>query len=122
VRFIDERDLWPERRFATTLLVTRGAREHDPSIEALAAALRDEVARANDDPKTTRDEAYAELKRHVGNPGARAVFDDAARFVDFTTDPLRASVETFAASAAAQGLCPVGSVASLFSSSPASRA
>jgi NitT/TauT family transport system substrate-binding protein len=93
VRFIDERDLWPERRFSTAVLVARGDRAADASVSRLALALDAEVARALRDPKATRDEAYAELTRRVGNPGKRADFDAAWAFMDFTTDPVRSSVE-----------------------------
>jgi NitT/TauT family transport system substrate-binding protein len=46
IRLVDERDLWPERRFATAVLATVRARAHDPRIHALARALSDEVDRA----------------------------------------------------------------------------
>ncbi|MEA2752877.1 MAG: sulfonate transport system substrate-binding protein [Myxococcales bacterium] len=93
VRFIDERDLWPERRFSTAVLVARGDRAADASVSRLAIALDAEVARALRDPKATRDEAYAELTHRVGNPGKRADFDAAWAFMDFTSDPVRSSVE-----------------------------
>jgi NitT/TauT family transport system substrate-binding protein len=93
VRFIDERDLWPERRFSTAVLVARADRTADAAVKRLALALEDEVARALRDPQATRDEAYAELTRRLGNPGERADFDAAWAFVDFTTDPVRSSVE-----------------------------
>ncbi|MBX3222593.1 MAG: ABC transporter substrate-binding protein [Labilithrix sp.] len=106
VRLVDERDLWPGRRFATAVLTTRAADAADPLMVRLSRALDDEVARALDDPRATLAEAHAELTRHVGNPGAFGVFEEAARFVDFTADPLRASIERFGDAAAALGLCP----------------
>jgi NitT/TauT family transport system substrate-binding protein len=93
VRFIDERDLWPERRFSTAVLVARADRAADASVKRLAVALEEEVARALRDPATTRSEAYAELGQRVGNPGKRSDFDAAWAFIDFTTDPVRSSVE-----------------------------
>lgn len=93
VRFIDERDLWPERRFSTAVLVARADRATDVAVKRLALALEEEVARARRDPKATRDEAYAELTRRIGNAGKRADFDAAWAFIDFTTDPVRSSVE-----------------------------
>jgi hypothetical protein len=76
--------------------------------------LSEEVVRAQRDPKTTAEEAYAELKRHVGNPGSRAVFDAALKYIDFTNDPLRASIESFAEQAAALGLCGANAANGLF--------
>lgn len=95
-RFIDERALWAGGRFATAVLVARTDRATDPRVKRLAAALEEEVGRALRDPAATRAEAYAELERTVGNPGQRADFDDAWKLVDFTSDPLRASVEELA--------------------------
>lgn len=105
-RFVDERDLWPNREFSTAALATRVSQSGDVRIVRLAAALADEVARARSSPEETLDEAYAEMKRHVGNPGSRRVFANAARFVDFTTDPIRSSFARFAEDAAAMGFTP----------------
>jgi len=114
VRAIDERDLWPERRFASAVLVARADRASDPAVAALQAALGAEVDRAATDPVSTRSEAYAELERSVGNPGKRAFFDEAWGYIDFTRDPLRSSIATFAARATRLGLVPSGaSLASL---------
>lgn len=105
-RFLDERDLWPNREFSTAALATRLERANDPHIHALTAALAEEVARAKSSLETTLDEAYAEMKHHVGNPGSRKVFTAAARYVDFTVDPIRASFARFAEDAAAMGFTP----------------
>ncbi len=114
-RLVDERDLWPGRAFSTAALASRADRADDPRIVRLAAALREEIERARTSPERTLDEAYAELRRHVGNPGARAVFDAAARFVDFTADPLRPSFDRFADDAARLGFLPAtGTHVSLF--------
>lgn len=106
VRFIDERDLWPNRRFSTAALATRATSANDPRVAALAVALAEEAARAETALEITLDEAYAEMRRHVGNPGARKIFTTAARFVDFTADPIRSSFTRFAEDAAAMGFTP----------------
>jgi NitT/TauT family transport system substrate-binding protein len=114
VRLVDERDLWPERRFSTAVLTTRGEDAATPSIGRLVRALEEEVTRAKSDPNATLGEAHAELKRHVGNPGSRAIFEAAARFVDFTSDPIRQSVERFGEAAASFGLCAPHPATGLF--------
>lgn len=105
-RLVDERDLWEGRRFATAVLASRADRARSPSVARLVEALRDEVDRAVRDPATTRDEAYAELRRTIGDPGKRVVFDEAWRFIDFTSDPVRSSIDVFGARARALGLVP----------------
>ncbi len=114
VRLIDERSLWENGRFATALLVARKSKADDPLLERVTEALAEEVTRAQRDPATTREEAYTELRRHVGNPGKRSIFDEAWQLVDFTSDPVRASVEDFAKNAAALSLCPKGGAQGLF--------
>jgi NitT/TauT family transport system substrate-binding protein len=112
VRLIDERDLWPDRRFSTAVLVTRA--DAGP-LQAFANALGEEVDRAIADPEATLHEAHAELTRRVGNPGTFSLFQKASAFVDFTRDPLRPSVERFGAAAATLGLCPAHPTDGLFS-------
>lgn len=114
VRFIDERDRWPNKRFATAVLVSRAEVAGDETVKRLTHALEEEVARAIADPAATLTEAYAELKRHVGNPGALKIFEKAAKFVDFTSDPLRESVERFGQDAASFNLCGPNPTANLF--------
>ena len=106
VRFVDERDLWPNRRFSTAALATRASAAHDPRVAVLSATLAAEVDRAGASLESTLDEAYAEMKRHVGNPGARKIFTAAAKFVDFTSDPIPSSFARFAEDAAAMGFTP----------------
>jgi NitT/TauT family transport system substrate-binding protein len=114
VRLVDERDLWPGRRFSTAVLVARADGAASDDVARLTRALDEEVARAIADVRTTLHEAYAELARHVGNPGELSLFEEAARFVDFTSDPLRESVERFGDVAASFGLCPPRPARGLF--------
>ena len=114
-RFIDERDLWEGRRFATAVLVSRADRAADPRVARLVSALAEEVARATRDPARTRDEAYEELTRRVGNPGKRADFDAAWAFMEVTDDPIRSSVEELGVRARALGVLPASaSIEGLF--------
>lgn len=114
IRFVDERDLWPGKRFATAVLTSRAEDGADSRVTRLASALEEEVARAIADPHATLAEAHAELKKHVGNPGAFRIFEKAAAFVDFTSDPIRESVERFGDAASSFDLCPPNAAAGLF--------
>lgn len=108
IRLIDERDIWENRRFASSILVARAVRAEEPSILRLKEALAAEVERAVADPAKTRGEAYAELQREVGNPGKRADFDAAWSFIDFTSDPVPSSIQKFAQEATTLGFIPEG--------------
>ena len=115
LRLVDERELWPDRRFATALAITRRKPSaKTPLVGRFHAHLVTEVRRAVAEPEKARDEAYQELKRRVGNPGKKAIFDAALPFVDFTEDPLAASVDRFARDAQSLGFLPPGPIASPF--------
>lgn len=107
VRFVDERDLWPNGKFASAVLVgpANAGTAYGNALDLLARALTTEVERAALDPNATLREAHDELKRHVGNPGAFSIFQKASEFVDFTSDPLRPSIERFGDAAVSFGLC-----------------
>ena len=107
-RFVDERDLWPEGRFATALVVGRSdflhARPKDAAL--FGAAVASEIDRARARPAEARGEAYDEVQRLTTNAGKRAWFDEAWEKIEFTADPLEVAVQTFATNAAALGVMP----------------
>ncbi|HEU4407455.1 MAG TPA: ABC transporter substrate-binding protein [Polyangiaceae bacterium] len=115
-RALDERELWPDRTFASALVAARGefvaARPGDAGRvrEALAA----EIARALAAPETLRDEAFAELIKLRTRPEPRDWFGEAAGYIDFTVDAMRPAVEAFARDAEALGVLPSASCAGLF--------
>ncbi len=119
-RLLDERDLWPGRRFATAVVATTGATaDAKPAwLDRFTRALGGEVERLitadAEGRRETLREAHEELKRHVGNPGSFAIFEKAAAFVDFTPDPIRASVERFGEAATSFGFCPAHATEGLF--------
>jgi NitT/TauT family transport system substrate-binding protein len=104
-RVLDERDLWPDRRFASAVIVARpgfvSAREND--VRALLFAMEAEVIRARD----TRAEAYDAIDALTrGGAGSRSVFDQAFARVDFVSDPMRSAIEKLASDARAVGVLP----------------
>ena len=114
VRLVDERDLWPERRFATAVLAVQQRDAASEWAAKLERALAEEVTRTLHDPAASLREAHAELTRRMGNPGSLALFLKAAAYVDFTSDPLRKSIERFGESAASLGLSPPDPAVHLF--------
>jgi NitT/TauT family transport system substrate-binding protein len=114
-RLVDERELWDGGLFATSLVVARGdvlaARGAD--IARFVAHVREEVLRAQTE-RATLEETQAEIKRLAGRSVPMRVFEEAWRFVDFTTDPLPRAVARFAKDAAALGLVPKVECTKLF--------
>ena len=116
VRLLDERDLWPARRFPTALLVARGpfARDRPDLTSRLVAALGDEVRRANESPSETRAAFNDEMGRAIGKRLPDKLLAEAWPFVDFTTDALPDALDTIAADAAQLGLAPPTTCSTLF--------
>ena len=114
VRLLDERDLWPNRRFATAVLAGVAKDDGAEWVTRLRHALDTEVTRALVDPLTCLREAHAELTRRMGNPGKLRLFEAAAAFVDFTSDPIRSSIDDFGDAAARLGFCGPEPSAHLF--------
>ena len=114
-RLIDERDLWPGRRFPTALLVASGpwARALPDVASKLAAALQAEVDRALAEPDATRAAVGDELARLLGKRLPDSLLADAARYVDFTSDPLLPAFDAIADDAFALGLAPQSNHATL---------
>ncbi len=108
VRLIDERDLWPDRRFPTAQLVASGAwaRALPELATRLTAAARLEVDRANAEPDATRAVVGDEIARLIGKRLPDALLAEAAHYVDFTSDPLLPAFDTIADDAFALGLAP----------------
>jgi len=116
VRLVDERDLWPGRRFPTAILAARSdfARSQASLAARLAAALGDEVDRALTSPDEAREGARIELARLIGKPLPAALTTEAWRWIDFTRDPMPAALEMLAEDAFVLGLAPRASCRTLF--------
>ena len=115
VRLVDERDLWPDRRFPSALVVARGdwAREHPDVVARLGAAIDAEVRRAREMPEDTRRVVGDELAGLLGKRVPEALLAAAWPYVDFTTDPLLTALDVIADDASALGLAPRSSHATL---------
>jgi NitT/TauT family transport system substrate-binding protein len=103
---VDERSLWPGRRFATTLLVVRAAylRQHPDVISHLLTGEVRTVQFLSGNPAQARVATNAALAALTGKLLSakilRAAFDD----VTFTVDPIASSVIVDAAHARQLGL------------------
>ena len=110
VRLVDERDLWPGHYFPSAVVIARSAfaiaRPSD--VAAVENVVRAFVERAKSDPEDVRTCAYEELVKQVKNPGARSVFDEAWRYVDFRSDLRESTMATLRSNAIAAGLLRAG--------------
>jgi NitT/TauT family transport system substrate-binding protein len=107
-RVVDERELWPDGRFATTVLVVRTAylQSHPGVVQAVLREHLNSIAWLQEHPEEAREIVNAELERLTGKALPDAVLQAAWSHVDFTSDPLQESIEQFALAAATSGYLP----------------
>jgi NitT/TauT family transport system substrate-binding protein len=115
-RLIDERDLWPDRRFPTAVVITRNdfALARGQVVSAFVDAMAAEVERAIASPAETRVAARDELAILLGKALPAPLVAEAWPFIDFTRDPLPAALDTIAEDAWTLGLAPRSSCKTLF--------
>ncbi len=102
---VDERDLWPNRSFTSTVIVARSAflKEHPEAVEAVLRAHLVTVKWLNSNPTDGQRVVNAELKRLTGKKLSSSVLKDAWNHVTFTDDPNRANVVAFSEAAKKAG-------------------
>ncbi|MBI4955966.1 MAG: ABC transporter substrate-binding protein [Myxococcales bacterium] len=108
-RLVDERDLWPGRRFPTALFVARRAfaELRGAEVAACARALAEEGAwLSGTEPERTRTLVADRIARLAGRQLPPAVMQEAWSRVAFDTDPNRDALAHIARDAAALGYLP----------------
>jgi NitT/TauT family transport system substrate-binding protein len=91
---VDERDLWPQRKFATTVLAVRTdfLKEHPNTVRALLVGdLEATELIAKDTARTQRDVTDL-IAKVSGKPLKEAVITAAWKQLEFTVDPVSSSV------------------------------
>jgi NitT/TauT family transport system substrate-binding protein len=103
---VDERDLWPGGRFATTLLVVRTGflRQHRAAVGRLVAGQVQANDFVNRHPAEAQQVANRAIARITGKQLPAAVVAAAWGHLTFTDDPLASSLATSARHAQSVGL------------------
>ncbi|MBL8683532.1 MAG: ABC transporter substrate-binding protein [Myxococcales bacterium] len=112
---IDERDLWPVRRFVTALFVARADymdRARDNVLRALEVH-RDEVRRLARSDGASRALVASSLARALGRPLPARVLEGGFSRCDFTDDPLLDSLRAQGRASQSLGFLPEGALESL---------
>lgn len=109
---VDERELWPQGRYTTTVLLVRKG-QLDQRPEVIRALLRGHVAadawiRASGDE--ARQVVNAAIKKIVGRALAPAIIEGAWKNLQFTTDPVPSAMTRSADDAQALGFVRTGGV------------
>lgn len=116
---VDERDLWPHGRFATTVVVAseRALRERRPQLLAILRAHAELTRRARAEPERFASAANEAFRGVTGKALPEKVLHDAFTRIDFTVDPMATPLATAALHAAQLGFLPSADVTGLVDAS-----
>ena len=92
---VDEKDLWPQGRFATTQLAvaTDFLREHPQTVEALIRANVAAIDWINENGDAAQAEVNASIAEAIGKPVPDEAIDRAFENLQFTPDPIADSLQ-----------------------------
>ena len=90
---VDEKTLWPDGQFPTTVLIVRTAflQEHPQTVEALLRAEQKSIDFANTDQAQAKTVTNDAIKQLTNSSLAPAVLDRAFTELSFDIDPLAAT-------------------------------
>ena len=91
---VDERDLWPGKKFATTVLAVRTdyLTAHPQQVKALLAGDLDATAFISKSPAAAQQDVASLIAKISGKPLKPAVIAAAWKQLEFTVDPVPSSV------------------------------
>jgi NitT/TauT family transport system substrate-binding protein len=91
---VDERDLWPQKEFAITLLAVRTdfLKEHPEQVKALLAADLDATDFIAKNPAKAQQDVADLIGKLSGKPIKPTVIAAAWKQLDFTVDPVTSSI------------------------------
>ncbi|MFJ4799511.1 aliphatic sulfonate ABC transporter substrate-binding protein [Streptomyces murinus] len=103
---LDESSLWPGDKFVITNIIVRQAflKEHPKAVEAVLKASVEANKWINANPEQAKQAANKQLAADSGKALPAEVLDPAWKSVQFTDDPLAATLDTEAAHAVKAGL------------------
>lgn len=103
---LDERDLWPDKKFViTNIIVSQEFLDEHPDV--VEAVLKGSVSTnrwINQNPEEAKTSANRALETLSGKPLPQEVLEPAWESIEFTDDPLAATLSTQAEHAAKAGL------------------
>ncbi|MDO8309462.1 MAG: ABC transporter substrate-binding protein [Actinomycetota bacterium] len=111
---VDEKSLWPEGRFVTTNIIVRTAflDQHPDIVKAVLEGHLAALDAIANDPAAAKAAVNASLQGLTGSALEQDVLDQAWSQVEFTADPLPATLVASADHAVAVGLLDQGEIES----------
>lgn len=113
---VDEASLWPDGRFATTVVLARTEfiDEHPAAVAAILRGHLASIAAIEADPAAARAATNDEIELITGKPLEPSLVAASFAELSFTPDPLVATMETSSAAAVAAGLAKDDELRGLF--------
>ncbi len=105
---VDEKSLWPGGRFVTTNVIARTAfvQQHPDAIRAFIEAHLDALDEITKEPAKAQEAVAAQITRITGQDTTADSLKASWKNLEFTFDPLAATLKQSADHAAAVGLLP----------------
>ena len=93
-RFLDERDLWPDRRFCTALVAVRKAflNAHPDLVKKIIQAHIEATQWIKANPAEAKRVVNQEIGREMGKPLPDHLLEESWKWFDVTYDPLSVSL------------------------------
>ncbi|MCX4855934.1 ABC transporter substrate-binding protein [Streptomyces canus] len=103
---LDEASLWPDKKFVITNIIVRQdfLKEHPKAVEAVLKASVEANKWINANPDAAKAAANKQLEADSGKALKAEVLDPAWKSIQFTNDPLAATLNTEAEHAVTAGL------------------
>ncbi|PCG86272.1 sulfate ABC transporter substrate-binding protein [Streptomyces sp. WZ.A104] len=103
---LDERDLWPDKRFVITHIVVsqKFLDRHPDVVEAVIKGSMSTNKWIDDNPEEAKASANKALERLSGKPLPTGILDPAWESIEFTSDPLATTLRTQAGHSVRAGL------------------
>lgn len=120
---LDERDLWPDKKFVITNIIVRQdfLEEHPDVVEAVLRGSVKTNAWINANPEKAKASANAALKALTGKDLPAEVIDPAWESIEFLDDPLASTLDSQAAHAVSAGLLEKPSLKGIYDLGPLNR-
>jgi NitT/TauT family transport system substrate-binding protein len=120
VVLVDERDLWPEGRFASALVLVRPdfLNQHPDVVERFLQGHVAAVDACNDDPEAAQTAVIDSIEKLTGSRLASKTVATAWKNMEFTVDPIASSLFESATHAEALGLLDPVDLQGLFDLDP----
>lgn len=113
---LDESTLWPDKKFVITNIIVsqKFLKDHPDVVEAVLRGSVKTNAWINANPDKAKASANAKLKELTGKALAPEVIDPAWKSIQFTDDPLAATLQTEADHAVKAGLLEKPDLAGIY--------